>query len=153
MQCVRHVEVHIHAECSPCGGTHVDAVCSPCGGTHTCRVFAMWRYTCGCSVFTMWRYTYMQCVRHVEVHMWMLWTLSIPTLNGTWKHVRLGGCRITEWVLPYFTMVTVPHKMVELERMLDYGYFTTVHKVHARCCNYRQTSGAKHSRFYHPLRH
>ena len=39
---------------------------------------------------------------------------------GPESSVRLGGCRITEWLLAYFTMVTVPHEMVKFERMLDY---------------------------------
>ena len=39
---------------------------------------------------------------------------------GLEKIVRLGGCRIIEWLLTYFDMVTVPHKMVGLERMSDY---------------------------------
>ena len=32
----------------------------------------------------------------------------------------LGGCWIMECLLPYLSMVTVPHIMVRLERMLDY---------------------------------
>jgi hypothetical protein len=38
--------------------------------------------------------------------------------------VGLGGCRIMKCLLPYFTMVTVPHEMVRLERMSDYGGVT-----------------------------
>ena len=34
--------------------------------------------------------------------------------------VGLGGCWIIECLLPYLCMVTVPHIMVGLERMLDY---------------------------------
>ena len=34
--------------------------------------------------------------------------------------VGLGGCWIMECLLPYLSMVTVPHIMVRLERMLDY---------------------------------
>ena len=30
------------------------------------------------------------------------------------------GCQITEWLIAYFSMATVPHKMVGLERMSDY---------------------------------
>ena len=39
---------------------------------------------------------------------------------GPENNVELGGCRIMECLLPYFSMVTVPHEMVGLERMLDY---------------------------------
>ena len=39
---------------------------------------------------------------------------------GPENNVGLGGCRITECLLPYLCMVTVPHIMVGLERMLDY---------------------------------
>ena len=31
------------------------------------------------------------------------------------KSVRLGGCWITEWLLAYFNMVTVPDKMAGLQ--------------------------------------
>ena len=27
------------------------------------------------------------------------------------NNVGLGGCRITEWLLPYFNIVTVPHEI------------------------------------------
>ena len=36
------------------------------------------------------------------------------------NNVGLGGCLIMECFLPYLSMVTVPHTMVGLERMLDY---------------------------------
>ena len=36
------------------------------------------------------------------------------------NNVGLGGCWIMECLLPYLCMVTVPHIMVGLERMLDY---------------------------------
>ena len=39
---------------------------------------------------------------------------------GPEKNVGLGGCWIMECLLPYLSMVTVPHIMVRLERMLDY---------------------------------
>ena len=39
---------------------------------------------------------------------------------GPENNVGLGGCWINECLLPYLCMVTVPHKMVGLERMLDY---------------------------------
>ena len=39
---------------------------------------------------------------------------------GPEKNVGLGGCWIMECFLPYLCMVTVPHIMVRLERMLDY---------------------------------
>ena len=39
---------------------------------------------------------------------------------GPENNVGLGGCWITEYLLPYLCMVTVSHIMVGLERMLDY---------------------------------
>ena len=39
---------------------------------------------------------------------------------GPENNVGLGGCWIIECLLPYLCMVTVPHIMVGLERMLDY---------------------------------
>ena len=43
---------------------------------------------------------------------------------GLDKSVGLGGCWITKGLLAYLNMVTVPHKMVVLERMSDYRDFT-----------------------------
>ena len=39
---------------------------------------------------------------------------------GPEKNVGLGGCWIMECLLPYLSMVTIPHIMVGLERMLYY---------------------------------
>ena len=39
---------------------------------------------------------------------------------GPENNVGLGGCWIMECLSPYLCMVTVPHIMVGLERMLDY---------------------------------
>ena len=39
---------------------------------------------------------------------------------GPENNVGLGGCWIMECLLPYLCMVTVPHIMVGLKRMLDY---------------------------------
>ena len=39
---------------------------------------------------------------------------------GPENNVGLGDCWIMECLLPYLRMVTVPHIMVGLERMLDY---------------------------------
>ena len=39
---------------------------------------------------------------------------------GPGNNVGLGGYWIMECLLPYLSMVTVPHIMVRLERMLDY---------------------------------
>ena len=39
---------------------------------------------------------------------------------GPKNNVGLGSCWIMECLLPYLCMVTVPHIMVGLERMLDY---------------------------------
>ena len=39
---------------------------------------------------------------------------------GHENNAGLGGCWIMECLLPYLSMVTVPHIMVGLERMSDY---------------------------------
>ena len=39
---------------------------------------------------------------------------------GPENSVELGGCWIMECLLPYLCMVTLPHIMGGLERMLDY---------------------------------
>ena len=39
---------------------------------------------------------------------------------GPENNIGLGGCWIMECLLLYLCMVTVPHIMVGLERMLDY---------------------------------
>ena len=39
---------------------------------------------------------------------------------GPENNVPLGGCRILGGLLAYVNMLTVPHNMVGLERMLDY---------------------------------
>ena len=45
--------------------------------------------------------------------------LSYPTLMqwGSKHFHRIGSCLITEYLLAYFNMVIVPHKLVELKRM------------------------------------
>ena len=47
-------------------------------------------------------------------------TSLIQHSMGPENNVGLGGCWIMECLLPYLSMVTVPHIMVGLERMLDY---------------------------------
>ena len=42
------------------------------------------------------------------------------------KNVEVEGCRIMEGLLPNFNIMTVPHEMVGLERMLDYRGFTVL---------------------------
>ena len=54
---------------------------------------------------------------------------------GPENNVGLRGCWIIEYLLPYLCMVTVPHIMVGLERMLDYrgvglGRFHCISAVH-----------------------
>ena len=46
--------------------------------------------------------------------------MSDTITMGPENNVGLGGCWIMECLLPYLSMVTVPHIMVGLERMLDY---------------------------------
>ena len=45
---------------------------------------------------------------------------------GLEKNVRLDGCWITEWLFPCLSMLTVPYKIAELERMLHYRSFTVI---------------------------
>ena len=59
---------------------------------------------------------------------------------GPENNVGLGGCWIMECLLPYLCMVTVPHIMVGLERMLDYRGIGLPScawhscKISRRCC-------------------
>ena len=60
---------------------------------------------------------------HHDVYMYRLKyseTSLIRHSMGPENNVGLGGCWIMECLLPYLCMVTVPHIMVRLERMLDY---------------------------------
>ena len=57
---------------------------------------------------------------HVELRMGIRETSLIRHSMGHGNNVGLGGCWIMECLLPYLCMVTVPHIMVGLERMLDY---------------------------------
>ena len=54
---------------------------------------------------------------------------------GPENNVGLGGCWIMECLLPYLSMVTVPHIMVRLEKMLDYGVPLTILK-YGDCTSY-----------------
>ena len=47
-------------------------------------------------------------------------TFLIQHSMGPENNVGLGGCWIMDCLLPYLCMVTVPHIMVGIERMLDY---------------------------------
>ena len=47
-------------------------------------------------------------------------TSLIQHSMGPDNNIGLRGCWIMESLLPYLCMVTVPHIMVGLERMLDY---------------------------------
>ena len=47
-------------------------------------------------------------------------TSLIRHSTGPENNVGLGGCWIMECLLPYLCVVTVPHILVGLERMLDY---------------------------------
>ena len=47
-------------------------------------------------------------------------TYLIRHSMGPKNNDGLGGCWIMECLLPYLCMVTVPHILVGLERMLDY---------------------------------
>ena len=79
-----------------------------------------------CSESGRWQGIYvilaLQCVLQSQTHTYYC-TYSETSLirhsMGPENSVGLGGCRITECLLPCFNMVTVPHEMVGLERMLD----------------------------------
>ena len=59
---------------------------------------------------------------HVSILIYLMYseTSLIRHSMGPENNVGLGGCWIMECLLPYLCMVTVPHIMVGLERMLDY---------------------------------
>ena len=67
---------------------------------------------------------------HKELLYCMSETSLIRHSMGPENNVGLGGCWIMECLLPYLCMVTVPHIMVGLERMLDY---TGVRLARFRC--------------------
>ena len=60
----------------------------------------------------------------IRMYMQMYYVYSETTLirhsMGPENNVGLGDCWIMECLLPYLCMVTVPHILVGLERMLDY---------------------------------
>ena len=59
---------------------------------------------------------------------------------GPENNVGLGGSWITKCLLPYLSMVTVPHIMVGLERMLDYRGIR-LERFHCMylCCSFVHT--------------
>ena len=59
---------------------------------------------------------------HGVYYVWCMYseTSLIRHLVGPENNVGLRGCWIMECLLPYLCIVTVPHIMVGLERMLDY---------------------------------
>ena len=60
----------------------------------------------------------------ILIHTYVLYVYSETSLirhsMGPENNVGLGGGWIMKCLLPYLCMVTVPHIMVGLERMLDY---------------------------------
>ena len=60
-------------------------------------------------------------VEHEFTVYWIYYseTSLIRHSMGPENNVGLGGCWITECLLPYLCMMNVPHIMVGLERMLD----------------------------------
>ena len=93
-------------------------LCAPSGpGSCWCCVHHLGRGLVGvvCTIWAGVLYT-----SPLHLHWQRLWSHSPLTLNGAWKSVSLGGCRITECLLAYFYVVIVPHKMVKLERMSNY---------------------------------
>ena len=59
---------------------------------------------------------------HLRIYIIIIYSETSPIRHsmGPENNVGLGGCWIMEFLLPYLCMVTVPHIMVGLERMLDY---------------------------------
>ena len=62
--------------------------------------------------------TYIHTVQYIK-HRYSETSLIRHSM-GPENNVGLGGCWIMECLLPYLCMVTTPHIMVRLERMLDY---------------------------------
>ena len=62
----------------------------------------------------------MRYVENVNEEVLYSETSLIRHSMGPENDVGLRGCWIMECLLPYLSMVTVPHIMVGLERMLDY---------------------------------
>ena len=54
---------------------------------------------------------------------------------GPENNIGLGGCWIMECLLPYLSMVTVPHIMVGLERMSNYRG-VGLERFHCTCFEY-----------------
>ena len=60
---------------------------------------------------------------------------------GPENNAGLGGCWIIECLLPYLSMVTLPHIMVKLEGMLDYRgvglkrFHCTIHIMFVKSAN------------------
>ena len=66
---------------------------------------------------------YLYSVAYIDTHLISSELYSETSLirhsMGPQNNVGLGGCWIMECLLPYLCVVTVPHIMVGLERMLD----------------------------------
>ena len=83
-------------------------------------VYVQWYvYNGMCTMVCVQWYVYNGMCTMVCVQ-WYSETSLIRHLMGPENNVGLGGCWIMECLLPYLCMVTVPHIMVGLERMLDY---------------------------------
>ena len=87
--------------------------------THTasilCAVSQTHLYTC-----TVHIHTYTRAYTAILMYLKYSETSLIRHSMRLEKSVRLGGCRITEWLLAYFNIVIVSQKMVRLERISDY---------------------------------
>ena len=60
----------------------------------------------------------MRLTSYISVRMYTETSLIRHSI-GPENNVGLEGCWIMECLLPYLSMVTVPHIIVELERLLD----------------------------------
>ena len=80
----------------------------------------MYNVVCVWYVEYLYMLTYVLYIQYCTcLHMYSEISLIRHSM-GPENNVGLGGCWIMECLLPYLSMVTVPHIMVGLERKLDY---------------------------------
>ena len=73
---------------------------------------------------------------------------------GPENNVGLGSCWIMECLLPYLCMLTVPHIIFGLERMLDYrgvglARFHCIKTTHRTILRWSLKTGGFHSEICH----
>ena len=83
-------------------------------------MYCTYRHTCSHYMYITHTHYYMHEVDTIVLTYIYSETSLIRHSMGPENNVGLEGCWIMECLLPYLCMVTVPHIMVGLERMLDY---------------------------------